>query len=307
MWRLLIERFRWLDPGHPIAVREAKRTRQPLPPFIRKLTDPWTMLGYAALLHGIFFVVSLVSYSRLNKLFPNMMLPFLTPFGTPVSAAILHSILYWAMLIGICNYTTYLVGVDIEGGTWRLLRTTPYSTGELLLVKMAAVGRVWGRVLRMLIFSRILALLLIPISAMMQRTNDNYSQVGLDMVGGLVFIVQPLVDAGLVACLSVLAGVLIRGTSWAKIGAYALSALTLGTLGWAGSLYLIFKSPLGAVAGVLAPLSHWAPLVSALTPPSSPAELVARTVVVLLAYLILPLVVGVVTLMAAARLARLQY
>src|SRR5438552_17103013 len=105
MWSLLIGRFHWLNPSHPIAVREANLTRLPLPPLIRKLTDPWTMLGYAALLHGIFFVLSLVSYSRLNKLFPNMMLPFLTPFGTPVAAAILHSILYWAMLIGICNYT----------------------------------------------------------------------------------------------------------------------------------------------------------------------------------------------------------
>ena len=307
MWSLLTERFHWLDPAHPIAVREARRTRQPLPSLIRKLTDPWTMLGYAALLHGIFFVVSLVSYSRLNKLFPNMMLPFLTPFGTPVAAAMLHSILYWAMLIGICNYVTYLIAVDIEGGTWGLLRTTPYTTRELLLAKITAAGRIWSRVLRMLVLTRILALALIPISAMMQRTNDNYSQVGLDLVGGLIFLVQPLADAFLVASLSALAAILIRGLAWAKVGAYAFAALTLGTLGWAGSLYMIFKSPLGAVAGVLTPLSHWAPLVSALTPPDSPAELMARTVVLLLIYLVLPLAIGVVAFIVASRRARLRY
>jgi len=281
--------------------------QRPLPTLIRKLTDPWTMLGYAALLHGIFFVVSLVSYSRLNKLFPNMMLPFLTPFGTPVAAAILHSILYWAMLIGICNYVTYLIAVDIEGGTWRLLRTTPYSIGEILLAKITAVGRLWARVLRMLLLSRIVALALIPISAMMQRTNDTYTHIGLDLAGGLVFIAQPLVDAFLVASLSVLAGVLIHGLTWAKLGAYALTALVFGGLGGGGSLYLIFKSPLGAVAGILAPLSHWAPLISAITPPDSPPELLGRTLVVFLAYLILPLAAGSVALVAATRLARQHY
>jgi hypothetical protein len=209
-------------------------------------------------------------------------------------------------LIGICNYMSYLLAIDIEGGTWRLLRMTPYTVRELLLVKMAAVGRVWGRVLRMLILTRVLALALIPISAMMQRTSDNYSQVGLDLVGGFVFIVQPLADAFLVACLSVLAAVLIRGLAWAKMGAYAFAALTFGALGWGGSLYLIFKSPLGAVAGILAPLSHWAPLVSALTPPDSPAELLSRTTVVLLAYLILPLAIGAGAFMVATRLARSQ-
>jgi hypothetical protein len=79
-----------------------------------------------------------------------------------------------------------------------------------------------------------------------------------------------------------------------------------GGLSGAGSLYLIFKSPLGVVAGVLAPLSHWAPLVSGLTPPASSAELFARTVVMLLVYLVLPLAVGAAAFFAASRLARLQ-
>src|SRR5258706_5274597 len=67
MWSLLIRRFRWLDPYHPIAVRESRRNYPELPRFIRKLTDPWTMLGYAAMLHGIFFILSLIGYSRINR------------------------------------------------------------------------------------------------------------------------------------------------------------------------------------------------------------------------------------------------
>ncbi len=307
MWKLLMQRFHWLDPAHPIAVREAKRNRKPLPTFIRKLTDPWTMLGYAAMLHGIFFVISLLSYSRLNKAFPNMMLPFLTPFGTPVAAAILHSILYWAMLIGICNYVTYHIASDIEAGYWRLLLMTPYTTSEILLAKMMSIGRIWARVLRILVITRVLALILIPISAMVQRSTDNYTDIGLDLVGGLLFIAQPLVDAFLAACLSVLAAFVTRGLVWNKLGAYGLMSIVSGAFSGIGSLYLIFKSPLGTVAGLFAPLGHWAPLASALTPPTSSAELFSRTVVLLLVYLVLPIAAGVGAFALSLHFARSSY
>ena len=122
MWNQLLRRFPWLDPNHPIAVREARRNTQELPRIIQKLTEPWTLLGYAAMLHGVFFLLSLLGYSRINNVFPNLMLPFLTPFGTPVAVGILHSLMYWAMLIGICNYTTYFVTTDLESGMWPLLR-----------------------------------------------------------------------------------------------------------------------------------------------------------------------------------------
>src|SRR5438270_919283 len=188
MWSLLTKRFRWLDPYHPIAVREGRRNHPELPRFIRKLTDPWTMLGYAAMLHGIFFILSLIGYSRINRAFPNMMLPFLTPFGTPVAAGMLHSVLYWAMLIGICNYMTYFVTSEITSHMWPVLRTTPYTTREILV-----------------------------------------------------------------------------------------------------------------------PLNHWAPLVSALVPSASTAEIVSRTVITVLFYFALPLLIGLVTFAASERRARKLY
>jgi hypothetical protein len=307
MWSQLTRRYPWLSASHPVAAREARRDHQALPTFLRKLTDPWTMLGYAALLHGIFFVMSLFSYNRINRAFPNMMLPFLTPFGTPVAAAILHSILYWAMLIGICNQLTYFVSADLQAGTWGLLRTTPYTTSEILLVKMAVVARIWLRVMRILILTRAIGLLLIPISAMVQRSTENYSEVGLNVVGGAVFLLQPLADAFMIASLSLLSSFLVQGVMWAKVGAYALAATVYGALSGASGLYLIYRSPLGTLGGLLVPLNHWAALVSAVTPATSSEELILRTGVMILMYLLLPIAIGVVAFKAASRLAEAHY
>jgi hypothetical protein len=307
MLSVLTRRFPWLSPSHPLAAREAHRDHQTLPTLLRKLTDPWTMLGYAALLHGMFFIISLFSYNRINRAFPNMMLPFLTPFGTPVAVAVLHSILYWAMLIGICNQMTYFISSDLQAGTWGVLRTAPYSTSEILLVKMAVVGRIWLRVVRMLLLTRGLALLLIPISAMVQRGSETYSEVGLDAVGGAVFLLQPLADAFMIASLSLLSAFLVQGLMWAKIGAYALATVVYGALSGTGGLWLIYKSPLGTLGGLLVPLNHWAALVSAVTPSSSPEELSMRTLVLLLVYILLPIGIGVVAFRAATRLAESHY
>src|SRR5512142_296985 len=204
MWTFVTRRLPWLDPAHPIARREHRRNRQELPRFVRRLTDGWTLLGYAAMLHGIFFAVALLSYTHINQLFPNIMLPFMTPFGTPIAAAFLHSILYWAMLIGVTNFTSYFVASDIDAQMWPLLRTTPYSSGEILLAKLTVVGRIWGRVLRTLVITRILALLLIPLSMLSRQGTETYTVVSLNVVGGVVFVLQPLVDAFLVASLSAL-------------------------------------------------------------------------------------------------------
>ena len=304
MWSMLTRRFNWLDVSHPVARREIGRNRQELPKLIRKLTDPWTMLGYAAMLHGIFFALSLISYNQINRAFPNLALPFLTPFGTPVAAGLLHSVLYWAMLIGVVNFTSYFVGSDMETGMWPLLRTTPYTSGEILAVKMLVVGRVWTRVLRTLFLTRVVALLVIPINAMSQRASEIYTPTSLSLIGATVFVLQPFVDLFLVASISTLAALLIRGLMWARVGAYAGIALVYGVLSGAGGLWLIFQSPMGALAGVLVPLYLWAPLASAVTPPASPAELTGRIIVLVLAYAVLPLVAGVATFAVAARVGR---
>jgi hypothetical protein len=304
MRSVMTKRFDWLDTSHPVARREIGRNRQELPKFIRKLTDPWTMLGYAAMLHGIFFAIALLSYNQISRAFPNLALPFLTPFGTPIAAALLHSILYWAMLIGVVNFTSYFVASDVETGMWPLLRTTPYTSGEILAVKMLVVGRVWARVLRTLLLTRLVALLVIPINAISQRPSENYIPLSLSLVGGTVFVLQPLVDLFLVASISTLAALLIRGLMWARVGAYAGIALVYGVLSGAGGLWLIFQSPMGALAGLLVPLNLWAPLISAVTPPASAAELTGRTIMLILVYAVLPLVAGLVTFAAAARVGR---
>ncbi len=304
MWNTLLKRFSWLDVNHPIAVREARRNHPPLPTFVRKLSDPWTMLGYAAMLHGAMFVVSLLSYGSLNRAFPNMMLPFLTPFGTPLAAAMLQSILYWAMLIGVCHYTTSIIANDVETNAWPLLRMTSHSAREILLTDLAIVGRVWFKALRMLLLVRIVALIIIPMSVMVQRTGEDKTTVGVDVVGTVVFVAQPVVDVFLIAGLSALSALLTRGLMWAKAAAYGLITLVYGGLSGIGGFWLIFKSPLGALGGLLVPLNHWAPLISALTPPTSPAEYTARTVMLVSVYLVIPLIVSILALLLSERLAR---
>ncbi len=306
MWSVVTRRLTWLDPTHPIAKRETRRNRQELPRFVRRLTDGWTLLGYAAMLHGIFFAVALLSYNHINQLVPNVMLPFMTPFGTPIAAAFLHSILYWAMLIGVTNFTSYFVASDIEARMWPLLRTTPYSSGEILAAKLTVVGRIWGRVLRTLVITRLLALALIPLSMLSRQGGENYTQISLNVVGGLIFVFQPLVDAFLVACLSALAALTIRGLMWARVGAYAVITLAYSLLSGFGGFWLIYKSPLGTVGGVLIPLNIWAPLISSVTPSTSNAELVSRTLMLVLIYGVLPLLLGVIVFRIAARVGRSQ-
>jgi hypothetical protein len=307
MLRLLTKRFSWLDPAHPIAAREAKFNPVPLPKFILKLTDFWALLGYAALLHGLLFLISLLSYSRISRAFPNMMLPFLTPFGTPVSAGMIHSLLYWAMIIGICNYTVYFVARDVEMGAWTTLRMTPYRTHEILLAKLVSVARIWWRVLRVLLITRLLALALIPVSTVIQRSTDTYTGLGLDLLGALIFLAQPLVDGFLAASLSLVSAFTIRGMMWSKMGAYAMYGVISGALSRVSGVWLIFLSPIGMLGGLLVPLSHWAPLISAVTASGKPNEMVIRTLFLFVAYILLPLLIGIGAFVLAIRKARTSY
>src|SRR5258708_37442624 len=106
MFGYLYKRFPWLGPKHPLVVREKRRVNHELPRLIRKMTDPWTTLGSAALIHGAMFMASLIGYGRLFPGLPIILLPFLTPCGTSLAAAMLHSVVYFATLIGGCDYTT---------------------------------------------------------------------------------------------------------------------------------------------------------------------------------------------------------
>src|SRR3954466_2254758 len=129
MTGFVVRRFPWLRSDHPLVMRESRRINHNLPTFLRKLTDPWTMLGYAALIHGAFFALSLIGFQRLIFGMSNLFLPFLTPFGTPIVAAFVHSVLCWALMIGLANHTTYLIASDVSTGSWDMLRLAPYSSG----------------------------------------------------------------------------------------------------------------------------------------------------------------------------------
>lgn len=68
LYRHFITRYPYLNPLHPIARREAHFAHpQPLPLTFRRLTNIWTLLGYAAMVHGVLFVVSVISYNRMNS------------------------------------------------------------------------------------------------------------------------------------------------------------------------------------------------------------------------------------------------
>ncbi len=305
MFGYLYKRFPWLGPKHPLVAREQRRVNHELPRLIRKMTDPWTTLGYAALIHGAMFMVSLIGYGRLFPGMPIILMPFLTPFGTPLAAAMLHSVLYWAMLIGVCNYTTFLVGHDVETRTWNILQTTPYPAYALLGAKLSVVARMWTRVLRMLLLTRALALLVLPTAIYLQQQGAETRPFGsADFLSAAVFLAQPFVDAFLIASLSVVSALAIRNSMWSKVGAYGLIAIVYGGLSVLGSFWLIFRSPLGALAGLLVPLSHWAPLVSAVVRPISQAEYGQRGLAVAGIYFVLPLFIGIFGLIFAHQLAR---
>jgi hypothetical protein len=259
------------------------------------------MLGYAALIHGILFMVSLLGFQRLFPGLPTVMLPFLTPFGTPVAAAILHSILYWAMLIGISNYTTLLIGRDLETRTWDILRLTPYVSSDILKVKLTTILRRWSGVLRALVLVRLFALLLIPIGIAVQQRLEGPTVVGLNLVEAIVFVIQPIVDAFLVASLSVLSAIMVNNPTWAKLASYSSAGIVYGILSGVGGLWLILKSPIGMLGGLFIPLGHWAPLLAAATPGASSIEVVQRMVVVVMVYAVLPILIGLITLFAANR------
>jgi hypothetical protein len=205
------------------------------------------------------------------------------------------------MLIGICNYTTLLVGRDLETKTWDILRLTPYVSSDILKVKLATILRRWSPVLKTLVVVRLFALLLIPIGIAVQQRLEGPTVAGLNLVEAIVFVIQPLVDAFLVASLSVISAIMVNNPTWAKLAAYSSAGITYGLLSGIGGLWLILKSPIGMLAGLFIPLGHWAPLLAAATPGASAVELVQRLVVVVMVYAVIPVLIGLITLLAANR------
>lgn len=300
----LLDRFPWLSASHPIVARETKFHRYQHPPFIRKLSDPWSMLGYAAILHGCLFFIAILSVQHLAPSLTPVFLPFLTPFGTLLTFAMLHSILYWTMLIGVSHFTLKSVGQDLNSGTWQELRLTALRGGDILKGKVVAAFRSWWPTLRILALTRMLGLLIVPLAAMVQQQYDRPPLVALNFVGAMLFIVQPFVDAFMVCGLSALSVTVIRSALWAKVGAYALGALAYGLLSGLSSLWLMFKTPMGAFAALFIPLGHWTPLVGAMVPSVNAVEFAQRMALVTMTTFVLPLIFGFCALGLAYRRTR---
>ena len=303
MFDFLVRRYTWLSKDHPIVARETRHLHFRFPNFIRKLTDGWSMLGYAVGLHLCMFALALIGFQLLIPSVAPLFLPFLTPLGTPFAVGILHSILYWAMLIGVCNYSILLVGRDIETRTWEILRVTNLTSSDVLKAKFAAIFRTFAPVLKMLILTRLFALAIVQLVLASRPQNDVPVSFGFNLVGIGVFLLQPLADCFLVATLSALSAVMIPNLAWAKVGAYGLVAIVYGAINGLASLWLIFKSPLGALAGVFVPLGHWAPLAGVLAPPTSTPEFALRMAILVIFYLMVPILVGILAFRATNRMA----
>src|SRR5688572_4094750 len=127
----LTVRFPWMSARHPVVQRELSRVAA-IPRFFMRLTEVRSILGYAALIHLACFAASMLLYSQKGSVLNAFLAPFLTPFGLPLAAAGLHSLLYWAMLMGLGNMLTVILCRDMNSRSWQLLRMTPISTSEII-------------------------------------------------------------------------------------------------------------------------------------------------------------------------------
>jgi hypothetical protein len=290
--------WRCLRRDHPIATRESQHPYTPIPSAILKLSDPMKMISYAAMIHGLLFIVSLMEFNQINAMLGGITI-FVTPFGMIFTLAFLHTLFYWITLIGVCNYMTRSLTREMTGGAWTLLRLTPYSVSEILLAKMGVVLRLWSRPVRTLIITRAILLALGLTAALLPygQYQDNAithppMNVQMSFLFGAMFLVQPAIDVVAMGCLSLLSAMLIRNQTWSQVGTYALGVLVFGGMGVLSALWMMLQSPLGQLSGLLIPLSHWGGMVAAVTPGASVAEIWGRLGMFSVVLVLSPLMVG---------------
>lgn len=293
----MVTRFVWLNPKHPIAVKDARWTlRAGLPRLLQRMSNVWTMLGYAAVIHGTLFLVSVLTYQQFTNSQASAILsalsPFLTPFGTPITAALIHSLIYWAMLIGVVNQTAVSFAAEFEQGSWEILRLTPFNTQELALAKAAAVGRQWWAILRALTVIRLCSALIIPIAVLSQRTREITSMTLLDAASIGVFLVQPFAEGAMLIGLTIWIAALTQDRFWSRILGIGTAGVALGVLNGIGAIWLTFFSPLGSLGAMLLPLGHWTPLAATAIPPQTTGMYLMQVVVFALCVVIIPIVIG---------------
>ena len=289
-------RLKWLNLNHPVAAREIRRIQIPIPTPIKKLSDAWKMIGYAAILQGLIFVAVLVSYSRLLSI-SGAIAVFVTPFGMIFTLAFLQTILYWIVQIGICNYTSRAVATEINRSMWSVLRMTPFSISEILLAKVAVVFRTWAKPIRTLVLIRAILLAVAFAAMLIPAANhpvdiDPTSNISMNFTLAAIFVLEPLIDMAVAASLSILSAMLVHNSTWAMITSYALNVILFGGLSFVSGLWLLLVSPLGTLSGLLIPLNHWLPLFAAVTPPTSAEESTIRVALFVVTFVIAPLGIG---------------
>lgn len=291
------QRAGWLDPLHPIAQRDAHHLPAVMPRFIKRLSAPWTLVGYSALVHGLFFAFAIGTYHAAQPAVADSLMPifspFLTPFGTPLVMAFFQSVLYWSMLLGLSGQVAQNIGREVEGGTWGILRLTPYSSQELALTKIAGVMRQWRPVLNTVLLVRGLGLLLIPLAIAGNHAREGASMTLLDLFGGAIFMAQPFAESFMVIGLGVLVATLSRSVLWTRFYTLAAGVCIMGGLSIGVALWLAFTSPIGGLAGLFVPFSHWAALITTVFAPSRDVY-AAQTLIMAGAYVLIPAAVGAV-------------
>ncbi|GAB4545846.1 MAG: hypothetical protein OHK0023_04770 [Anaerolineae bacterium] len=283
-----------LDAKHPVAVRDRLFLPEFLPPRIKRWSNIWTLLGVAALIHGGMFIVGVLLYhsNTANQDLLPVFSPFLTPFGTPIIVAILHTFIYWSLLLGIARQMTFSFTRELEARSWGILRLTPYDSSELALAKAANVGRSWWPVLSVLCLIRLSALVIMPVAIASQRTREVSVISYFDVAGAILFVVQPYAEAFMVGGLALALAVMIRNPLWAKFYTYTAIALTIGGLSFASAMWLAFNSPIGGFAALLVPLGQWTPLVVSALPPATQMLYGQQTLLLTVTTLGLPLLIG---------------
>ncbi|MFN7210972.1 MAG: hypothetical protein ACK4P1_11385, partial [Aggregatilineales bacterium] len=83
LWAWAKRHFPALDERHPIALREMRAMPSLMPAWVRRFTSFWTLVGFAALIHGGLFFVAILLYNVPSPDLLPLISPFLTPFGTP--------------------------------------------------------------------------------------------------------------------------------------------------------------------------------------------------------------------------------
>lgn len=298
MIRARLRRWLWLDLSGPLVAREVAR-HQPIPPRLLRLTEFRSIAGYAAFMHMVLFILAMASHTSHRTSLSVLLTPFLTPFGLLLAAGMLHTMLYWAMLVGTVNDVTRSIATDVASGAWTILRLTPFSVTQLIMARLTAIRHAWGSVLITLIVTRLLACAVVPLSI----ASDTHYPADADPLSVASFIVQPALEFFVVCGLAAVSAFLVPNTFWARLLGYGLLSLVFGGLSFFTVTFAVLPH-MGPIATALVPLSHWMLLALAVAPNPSQSVYTVQVLLTIGTTLLLPMAIGALALLVAIRLGK---